>query len=145
MARPWYADGVRFGCTESGACCHSRGEYDYVYFTRDEESRVAEHMGLTLRELRTDYTTRADGLRVARSAGGACVFLDGCRCPIYPVRPVPCRTWPFWPETMTRRAFRTEVASFCAGVGRGRMHSLAEIEQAMREKAHHDHELENEP
>ena len=142
MSRPWYADGVRFGCTEGGDCCHNHGDYDRVYLTAAEERAAAKHLGLTLRELRRRFTTREDGYRVARSRDGACAFLSGCRCTIYPVRPVPCRTWPFWPETMKRSVFVHEVKPFCAGVGRGRQHTREEIEKAMNEKARHDEQLD---
>jgi len=142
VPRPWYADGVRFGCTESGDCCHNHADYDSVYLTAKEERAAAEHLGLTLGELRRRFTTREDGYRIARSTGGACAFLSGYRCTIYRVRPVPCRTWPFWPETMKRRVFDDEVRPFCAGVGRGRLHSREEIERALAEKARHDEALE---
>lgn len=141
-SRPWYADGVRFGCTESGSCCHNHGEYDSVYFTRREERAVADHLGVTLRELRRRYVRREDGYRVARSEGGACIFLEGCRCSIYPVRPVPCRTWPFWPDTMSKRAWTRDVVPLCRGVGKGPRHSRADIEAAMQAKAEHDRELD---
>jgi len=142
MSGPWYAAGVRFACTAGGDCCHNHGEYDRVYLTRAEERAVALHLELSLRELRRRYTTEEDGYRIARSRNGACAFLDGCRCRIYPVRPVPCRTWPFWPDTMEGDAFAREVASFCKGVGRGRLHSHEEIQRAMDEKARHDEALE---
>lgn len=143
MARPWYAEGVRFGCTRGGDCCHNHGEYDRVYFTKREEVKVAQHLGITLRALRQRYIAREDGYRIARSRGEACVFLDGCRCSIYPVRPVPCRTWPFWPETMSRRDFAKDVEPFCKGVGRGRLRTREEIERAMAEKARHNEALDD--
>ena len=106
----WYASGVRFGCTQGGDCCHNHGEYDSVYFTRREEAAVAAHLDLTLREVRRRFLRREDGYRVARSKKGACVFLTDCRCSIYDVRPIPCRTWPFWPENLKRGVWESEVS-----------------------------------
>jgi len=140
----WYADGIRFGCTEGGDCCHSHGEYDSVYFSKREERALARHLDVSLATVRRRYLRREEGYRVARSKDGACVFLDGCRCSIYPVRPVPCRTWPFWPDTLEKEAWDTEVTPFCRGVGRGRRHSAEEIEAMAREKARHDEEIDSE-
>ncbi len=140
----WYAEGVRFGCREGGDCCHNHGEYDRVYFTRREARALARHLGLSLTALRRRHLRDEDGYLIARSRGGACEFLSDCRCTIYPVRPVPCRTWPFWPETMERAAWNAEVRSFCSGIGRGRLHAREEIEAAMRQKDAHDRELDSE-
>jgi Fe-S-cluster containining protein len=115
-----------------------------VYFTRSEERALADHLGLTLREIRRRYLRREGGYRVARAVGDTCVFLRDCRCSIYPVRPVPCRTWPFWPENMKRTVWDAEVKPFCRGVGQGPRITRQEIEAAMRLKADHDIELDEE-
>jgi Fe-S-cluster containining protein len=58
---------------------------------------------------------------------GRCVFLDEqMRCRIYKVRPLQCRTYPFWPELMNPRAWRAE-AHRCEGIDRGAVVSLARI------------------
>jgi Fe-S-cluster containining protein len=142
--RPWYAAGVRFGCTRSGACCHNHGEYSSVYFTQAEEARLVEFLGLSLGAVRRRYIRIENGYRVARSRAAACVFLDDCSCTIYPVRPVPCRTWPFWPDAMAGSEWEAAVKPLCRGVGQGRLHPRGQIEAAMRRKAAHDRELDEE-
>ncbi|NOX37052.1 MAG: YkgJ family cysteine cluster protein [Calditrichaeota bacterium] len=60
---------------------------------------------------------------------GACIFFDGQGCQIYPVRPLQCRTYPFWPEHL-KSAYRWKmVARQCPGVNRGRLYSAEEIVQ----------------
>jgi Fe-S-cluster containining protein len=49
------------------------------------------------------------------------------RCSVYEGRPDQCRTWPFWPEVMDAKTWKKEVAAFCPGVGKGRLHSAEEI------------------
>jgi hypothetical protein len=145
MSIKWYAQGIRFGCTEGGDCCHTHGEYASVYFSGREERALADHLGVTLSTVRARYVRRdRSGYRVARSKDGACIFLEGCRCSIYPVRPVPCRTWPFWPETLERGTWDREVVPFCRGVGKGKLHPLHEIEAQARAKAAHDEEIDGE-
>jgi hypothetical protein len=143
MGRIWFEAGIRFGCTQGGDCCHNHGGYDRVYFTRNEERALATFLAVTMRVLRRKFLREENGYRVARVRSGACIFLEGCRCSIYPVRPTPCRTWPFWPDTMKRTTWQKEVVPFCRGVGRGRLYTREEIERSMREKAAHDRELDD--
>ena len=135
-SEPWYAEGIRFGCTGSGECCTAHGSYEYVFMSRAEERALAVHQGMSLREFRRHHTKRAGlGQRSLRFPGGKCTFLQGKRCTVYEVRPQQCRTWPFWPENMDRRVWDRDVAGFCAGVGRGRLYSREEIEAVLGEQA----------
>jgi Fe-S-cluster containining protein len=97
---------------------------------------------MTLRELRRRYIRIEDGYRVARSRGDACVFFRRGECAVYAVRPVPCRTWPFWPEVMSRSDWAKEVLGFCPGAGKGRLHFGDAIREALRMKRAHDRDLE---
>lgn len=50
-----------------------------------------------------------------------CVFLrrdtqGKAMCSIYPVRPVQCRTWPFWPENLASRRAWDDAAEGCPGM-----------------------------
>lgn len=129
---PWYARGLRFSCTGSGKCCTVHGDYAYVFLTRDEERRIAEGLGLTLRQFRRRHTYRPvlQG-RSLRFPDGHCTFLLGRRCSIYETRPQQCRTWPFWEENLDPQVWQDAVASFCPGVGRGRVYTAEEIEAVM--------------
>ncbi len=129
---PWYADGLRFSCTGSGKCCTVHGDHAYVFLTRDEERRIAEGLGLTLRQFRRRHTYRPfAGGRSLRFPDGRCTFLRGRQCSIYEARPQQCRTWPFWEENLDPQVWQDDVASFCPGVGRGRLYTAEEIERVM--------------
>ena len=127
-AKPWYAAGVRFECQRSGRCCTNHGEYAHVYLTRDDESRLAAHLELTLREMRRRHTRLVEGRRVLRSTAEACVFLDGLDCTVHAAKPRQCSTWPFWRDNMDEGIWEIEIAPFCPGVGKGRLWSRQEIE-----------------
>jgi hypothetical protein len=124
----WYGDGIRFECQQSGRCCTNHGEYAWVYPTPDDERRLARHLGLDRRRFRRQYTRLLDGWRVLESRADGCVFLDGRRCGVYPARPVQCATWPFWRDNLDPDTWQREVASFCPGVGKGRLWSRDEID-----------------
>ena len=64
----------------------------------------------------------------------ACPFLqEDQRCGIYPVRPKQCATWPFWEENLERENWEGSVKDCCPGIGKGKLHSAAEVERVARE------------
>ena len=44
----WYADGLRFKCTQCGNCC--TGGPGYVWFDDDEAQAMADQLGIEKRE-----------------------------------------------------------------------------------------------
>jgi hypothetical protein len=71
-------------------------------------------------------------LVAAFEADGRCVFLGANRqCTVYPVRPLQCRTYPFWPElTGNLKAWQAE-AKRCEGIDQGRRVPLERIRRAV--------------
>ena len=128
-----FRDGVRFECQGTGQCCLSRGSYGYVYFSFRDRQRMARVLGLSTREFTQKYCEKSSGLWHLRDPERDCVFLDGKRCTAYEGRPTQCRTWPFWPENMSAKTWRAEVAPYCAGVGKGRLVTADEIRGILRE------------
>jgi Fe-S-cluster containining protein len=67
------------------------------------------------------------------------VFLEPARngrrgCRIYPVRPLQCRTWPFWTINLKSPAYLALAAETCPGINSGRQYSFDEIEQLRLKK-----------
>ncbi len=158
----WYKDGIQFECQGSGQCCVSHGEYGFVYVTASDRKRMAALRGISTREFTRDFCLKEEGLYRLRdgepiSVHGAtpkktdqttqpslakpCVFLENKRCSVYAARPAQCRTWPFWPETMTAKAWKKDVAKFCPGVGKGRVWPREEIEAMVKEQTDWEHDL----
>ena len=129
----FWEDGIRFECQGTGRCCTSRGENGYVYFTEEDRSRMARVLGMDLREFTRTYLGETDdGIYYLRNPEDDCVFLKGTRCSVYEGRPTQCRTWPFWPENMNAKTWNEEVATFCAGVGKGRVVRAEEIDRILK-------------
>jgi Fe-S-cluster containining protein len=124
---------LRFSCTRCGRCCTGGPGY-HVYFTRNEAEAVCAHLGLTWKWFRRHYLKRLeDGDLVAVDNAGACIFLDaGGRCGIYAVRPVQCRTYPFWPELVSNQTAWQREARRCEGINRGDVVSMSRIRKAVR-------------
>ncbi|MDX1388650.1 MAG: YkgJ family cysteine cluster protein [Acidobacteriota bacterium] len=132
---PWYASGLRFSCIpECGACCTRHEDYAYVYLTAEDIRRISKHLGLTRRDFLNEYTVVDDGEIVLKMVEPECPLLDGWRCTVYEVRPVQCRTFPFWKENLRSRAAWTRVGGFCPGVGEGEVVSLEQIKTHVRDR-----------
>jgi len=140
---PWYADGLKFTCSQCGNCC--TGPPGYVWISKDEIVRLAEYLKITPEETVEKYCRKLGGrfsLKEKRGPGGGydCVFLNETDadpnprkelsrgepvplkrrgCSIYPVRPLQCRTWPFWPENLESKQRWDAAAVRCHGMNHG--------------------------
>jgi Fe-S-cluster containining protein len=89
---------------------------------------MAKHLGLTTRQFTATYCEKTGGYFHLKETGKDCRFLQNKQCTVYEGRPTQCRTWPFWPENLSAKAWSREVAAFCPGVGKGRTYSAEEIQ-----------------
>jgi len=131
---PWYISGLAFECQGCGRCC-AGPEEGYVWLTDKEVVAIAEFLGITEAEMRDKYVRRVNRRLSLREKEHAhdCVFLEadgqGSRaCRIYPVRPVQCRTWPYWPQNLTRPENWAAAGKRCPGINRGKVVTFNEIE-----------------
>ncbi len=131
----WWSPGLRFSCTQCGKCCEARGEYQWVYVNAAERARLAAFLGLEEQTFLDRFSCLdPDGYRSLRFVEGRCVFLEGTRCRVHPVKPVQCRTWPFWGELLeSPRSWREEVLAYCPGSGRGTRIPASEIAERIAE------------
>lgn len=142
----WYREGLSFTCTQCGNCC--TGGPGYVWISPVEIGRLAEFLHLTADEVVERYCRKIDGrfsLTERRNHGNYdCIFLreepatrtvDGQTirttrrtCSIYPVRPLQCRTWPFWDSTLASSDSWKHGTSRCPGINQGRKYTFKQIE-----------------
>lgn len=137
IKRPFYEDGLKFECQGSGNCCTSHGEFGFVFLTLEDRRRFAKYLNISTAVFTRQYCDMKDGVwhLIEKPKQPDCMFLKSKRCSVYEARPTQCRTWPFWPEVMTPKAWKGEVASFCPGVGKGKLWSKEEIETIAAEDA----------
>ncbi|MCH6551163.1 MAG: hypothetical protein IH804_04005 [Planctomycetes bacterium] len=57
--RPWYAEGLRFTCTQCGNCC--TGPPGVVGFSAEEAHRIAERLGIAVEAFYRRFARRVDG------------------------------------------------------------------------------------
>ena len=129
--KSFYKDGIKFECQGSGKCCITRGKYEYVYVSFKDRKRLAAYLGISANAFTAKYARKTDGLYHIKNLGKNCLFYRENRCMVYDARPWQCRTWPFWPENMNRIVWEEEVASYCPGVGKGKLYTAEEIEEIL--------------
>jgi len=126
--------GLRFSCTQCGQCCAIAGDY-YVFLNNEESERIRAYLQLSQGWFRRRYLQRlADGEQVLASGSDErCIFLDARgKCRVYTVRPVQCRTYPFWPELVDSAAAWNREARRCEGINRGRLIPRSTIRRYLR-------------
>lgn len=114
--RPWYADGLRFKCTECGKCC--TGAPGYTWVSEEDIAAIANYLNLPLVEFSKKYLRIVDGrpALLENLANFDCVFLKDKKCRIYPVRPKQCRTFPWWQQNLKSPEAWEEAARHCEGI-----------------------------
>ena len=134
--RAWYADGLAFECLECGGCC-SGPEEGYVWITRPEIAVAAGYLDVPVEQFMQRYTRRIGSrISLVEKSNFDCVFLDPPdtdgngpkRCSVYAVRPMQCRTWPFWPSNLRSQRAWSLAATRCPGINRGKLHEANHIE-----------------
>ncbi|MGE5611262.1 MAG: YkgJ family cysteine cluster protein [Bacillota bacterium] len=146
-SQPWYAEGLQFTCQQSGHCC--TGGPGYVWISEEEVGRLAQHLGITFEQAIKQYCRRIGdrlSLNEHRNVHGKydCVFLRHERaqvqpgeeqvvhsrqvCSIYQVRPLQCRTWPFWEGLLEDKEAWDRAARGCPGMNQGKQFTREEIE-----------------
>ena len=101
---PWYRDGLRFECTQCGACCS--GEPGYVWVEEDEIEAMADDMGLEVDAFERKFVRQVgEAKSLIEYPDGDCILLDPRtrKCTVYKARPIQCRTWPFWDSNLENK------------------------------------------
>lgn len=134
----WYQAGLSFGCTQCGHCCS--GDPGHVWTTKEEIRRISKFLGHTDGRLDKKHLRRV-GFRhsLTERSNGDCIFLkrEGGRgiCEIYPVRPLQCRTWPFWRRNLRSSDEWKEAHEACPGMNCGEHYDFAQIEALRVQKS----------
>ena len=134
-----YARGIRFACQGCGECCRTRGKHGFVYVSLPERRRLARHLRLATRVFTLRFCEKSNGFFQLRSIGKDCVFLEGNRCRVHRARPEQCKTWPFWPENLTKTAWSRDVAAECPGIGKGPRFEARQIDRFLQKEIRREH------
>jgi len=126
---------LRFQCTGCGKCC-TGGSDHYIAISKTEADRIRQHLGITEKWFRRRYVEHLTrNTLTARMPEGRCTFLDkNGHCKIYHLRPVQCRTYPYWPEILKNKQTWKKEAIYCEGINTGAIVSVKEIKQKLAQQ-----------
>jgi len=131
MLPEWAHEGLRFECTECGECC--TGAPGYIWVSKNEVIAIAEHLNISLEKFGQQYL-RQVGKRwslLEDPKNFDCIFLKDNKCQIYPVRPMQCKTFPWWLQNLTSEESWQQAAKTCEGIGRGEVVPSEVIEECL--------------
>jgi Fe-S-cluster containining protein len=123
---PYFFDGgLHFKCLQCGDCC--TGEPGTIYVSAVEIESIAAHLQLAVERFRAIYLyPYRESFSIKEDRRGRCLlFKQGCA--IYPLRPLQCRTFPFWFSNVRSESRWRRIAECCPGIGRGKRYSREEI------------------
>lgn len=102
-----------FSCVECGKCCYGPGN---VYLSEHDIRKLGKFLKKDPKEIQTLLgLVPKNGIWIYK-VKSKCVFLtSGNRCSIYAIRPLQCRTYPFWSSHFQSEKEVRELLSSCPG------------------------------
>ncbi len=127
----FFDQGLRFTCQQCGGCCV--GEPGTIYVSPAEIEAIAASINLSVDDVIAQYLYPfRDSYSIKEDAQGRCLFFDE-GCTIYDLRPLQCRTYPFWFSNLRSEERWHSVERQCPGIGRGRLYAKGEILDLIKE------------
>ncbi len=140
MSDRFYKAGLRFECQRCSRCCrHTPG---FVFLAEEDLQRLMMRTGLARSAFLDRYcrTVNLNGIRrvsLIEKSNLDCIFWEDGGCSVYSHRPLQCRSYPFWAANLGSAAEWEDLKVSCRGVGKGRLHSAAEIDRWLEEVRGH--------
>jgi Fe-S-cluster containining protein len=103
------------------------GESGTIYVSRSEIETIAGSLHQSVDAFTGQYLyPYKDSYSIKEDEQGACLFFDN-GCTIYNIRPLQCRTFPFWFCNLRSEQAWRHIQRQCPGIGHGRLYSRKEI------------------
>ncbi|AEC01848.1 YkgJ family cysteine cluster protein [Parasphaerochaeta coccoides] len=135
MAESFYSSGLHFSCIGCGHCCGG-GSPGYVFLSDDDVSDISSFLGVSKETFLSDYCRKVDTgtyyrVSLREKKNFDCIFLMENGCSVYPVRPVQCRTYPFWDSIVATVDTWKQEGRECPGINTGIFHTMEKIEESV--------------
>ncbi len=126
----FFKEGLHFTCSGCGACCS--GEPGMVRITQEDAYLIAKDLTLSVPVFLERYCSIVGGdLCIKELENGDCIFLQDKQCQIYALRPLQCKTYPFWSSLVRNENMWNREKSSCPGIGHGSLHTAEQILHTM--------------
>ena len=126
----FYQRGLKFECQKDCSHCCG-GSPGYVWLSQHDIDTISEHLQISTSEFIANYTKKMGpnySLIDLEDDNWNCILLKNGKCSIYNIRPMQCRTYPFWPQNIESERAWKEQQNSCPGIGKGRTYQAEEIE-----------------
>ena len=125
---------IRFHCTGCGKCCHGNPDDQVIELLDKELEQISGYLGMGISRFKKQFVScdefGVESIRIGDDH--RCTLLgEDNRCTVYPVRPLQCQTYPYWPEIMDTKKHWEAEAARCEGVGQGEVIPLALIKSEL--------------
>jgi len=104
-----------FECRMCGECCSGSGG---IVVTSEEQHRIAAFLRMGIADFQHGHV-RSNGLKsfIRSNEQGWCIFFHVDRgCLVHPVKPGPCRAWPFFRGNLLDRSSFEMAREYCPGI-----------------------------
>lgn len=113
---------LNFNCQGCGGCCS--GESGFVFLSEEEVLNICNYLKVEKSFFLKNYThwikfKKAKRLSLKEEKNFDCIFLKENRCEIYPVRPLQCKSYPFWERVISSQKTWEQEKNYCPGIGKG--------------------------
>ncbi len=127
----FYDDGLKFTCERCSGCC--RHEPGYVFLSEIDLRKMYDSLDIPKKKFIKKYCQTVDLMGIKRLSliekpNNDCIFWDK-GCIIYKVRPLQCRSYPFWGHNLINNDTWSAVVQECPGAGQGELRSKAQIDK----------------
>jgi len=139
-----YSKGLKFSCIyDCDQCC--RGEPGIILVSKNDMENISTYLNISIYDFMNNYSTLITDLfsinygyikkaySINEIDDGSCIFLKDKKCLIYPVRPLQCRSYPFWPSIIKTEKNWEDEKRYCPGINRGKLYSFEEISKILEE------------
>ncbi len=133
----FYKDGLRFECQRCSACC--RFDPGYVFISKNDLENMSSHFKLSEKDFLEKYCRVIDlgitkRISLNEKKNYDCIFWENDGCSVYGIRPVQCRTFPFWSSFLGSIDEWKELGKSCPGIDKGSVVSYEEIEDRVKQR-----------
>ncbi|MCF7945761.1 MAG: YkgJ family cysteine cluster protein [Spirochaetia bacterium] len=126
----FYDEGLQFECQRCSYCC--RNEPGYVFLSSSDMQAIADFLGISEETFLNTYCKTISYnhfgfISLKEKTNNDCIFWREEGCAIYKVRPIQCRTYPFWANIIESQESWDNESNFCPGIGKGSIVKKKEI------------------
>ncbi|MGP1586865.1 MAG: YkgJ family cysteine cluster protein [Treponemataceae bacterium] len=135
MKESFYNSGLKFSCKKCSHCC--RGEPGYVYLSKNDLNNLISVFSVSKAQFISLYCRWVpyyDGsyvLCLKEKDSYDCILWKNDGCSAYQMRPVQCKTYPFWTHLMKDKNEWENEKLNCPGIDCGKFHSKEEIKASL--------------